>query len=114
MSLATLFLFPFTLTLSGLYHDPVHHRALLQISRDWARRLILVVCEREARLQAAESFRGRDPPRFVCPECHEFGCSTPDGLDEHLANSSWHETHAALQVNVLIIAPRRPSSCAAK
>lgn len=72
--------------------------ALVQISRGWARRVLLAVSEREARLEAAERFRGRDPPLFVCPECHEFGCSTRQGLDEHLSNASWHETHAAVQV----------------
>lgn len=73
-------------------------RAGRKISRDWAKRVILVVGEREARLQAAEVFRGREPPRFVCPLCHEFGCSTADGLDEHLRETTWHEVNAALQV----------------
>ncbi|CAM9766400.1 unnamed protein product, partial [Ectocarpus sp. 4 AP-2014] len=38
-----------------------------------------------------------DPPRFVCPECHEFGCSTVDALDEHLGDEPWHAVNAALQ-----------------
>lgn len=61
--------------------------------------MILAVGEREARLRAAEVFRGRDPPRFVCPECHEFGCSTAGGLDEHLRDTgAWHRVNEALQV----------------
>lgn len=75
----------------------LRHLLNTQISRDWACRVVLAVGEREARLQATEMFRSRDPPRFVCPECHEFGCSDADGLDEHLLNRVWHKTHAALQ-----------------
>lgn len=70
-----------------------------QISRHWARRVILAVGEREARLEAMERFRGMEPPRLVCPECREFGCSTPDALGEHLRdNEAWHAAHAALEV----------------
>lgn len=70
-----------------------------QISRDWARRVILAVGEREARLEAMERFRGVDPPCLVCPECREFGCSTSDALGEHLRdNEAWHVEHAALEV----------------
>lgn len=69
-----------------------------QISRDWARRVILAVGEREARLEAAERFRISEPPRFVCPECHEFGCSSASLLDEHLRDESWHDIHVILQV----------------
>lgn len=65
--------------------------------------MILVVGEREARLQAAERFRGLDPPRFVCPECHEFGCSTADALDEHLGDEPWHAVNAALQVGRVLL-----------
>lgn len=60
-----------------------------------------MVGEREARLRAVEVFRGREPPRFVCPLCHEFGCSTAEGLDEHLRETTWHEVNAALQVGYL-------------
>ena len=66
--------------------------------------MILAVGEREARLEAADKFRGTDPPRFVCPECHEYGCSSADGLDEHLRNTSWHDVQAALQVLCFVFA----------
>lgn len=69
-----------------------------QVTRDWARRVILTVGEREARLETTERFRGDSPPRFVCPVCHEFGCSTADALDEHVRDASWHDVNAALQV----------------
>ncbi|CAM9590049.1 unnamed protein product, partial [Scytosiphon promiscuus] len=68
-----------------------------EVARDWARRVVLAVGEREARLESAERFRGHHPPRFVCPLCHEFGSSTQDGLDEHVRDASWHDVNAALQ-----------------
>lgn len=91
-------------------------RVQVQISRDWARRVILAVAEREARLEAMERFRGVDPPRFVCPECHEFGCSTSDALGAHLRdNEAWHAEHAALEVGDLRVEARSiyllPSAC---
>lgn len=77
----------------------------VELSRNWARRVILAVGEREARLEAMEIFRGNgvgNAPRFVCPECHEFGCSATDGLDEHRReNVSWHAVHAALKVRIM-------------
>lgn len=80
---------------------PLCPRALViprQLSHAWARRVVLAVGEREARLQAAERFRDANKPRFVCPECHEFGCSSADSLNYHLLDTSWHATHASLQV----------------
>lgn len=76
---------------------------IMKISKDWARRVILTAGEREARLEAAERFRGGDPPRFICPECNEFGCSSAEALTDHLHETSWHEMHAALRVRQLII-----------
>ncbi|CAM9368730.1 unnamed protein product, partial [Sphacelaria rigidula] len=65
--------------------------------RAWARRVILAVGERDARLQAADIFRDSNMPRFLCPECHEFGCSSADTLDYHLSDTKWHANHASLQ-----------------
>ena len=75
-----------------------------KLSRDWARRVVLAVGEREARLEATDRFRGADPPRYVCPQCHEYGCSSADGLDEHLRNTSWHDVQTALQVRGFLLA----------